>query len=119
GYHCQNELSRHVSGGRMDKPQDVPSVVISEDDYRRLAFMATLSRMGRRQPPTGALLADELDRARVVPGEDVPESVVTMGSTVEFRDHDTGGATEVTIVYPGEEGSAPGRLSVLTPLGTA
>ncbi|MGQ7790997.1 nucleoside diphosphate kinase regulator [Faunimonas sp. B44] len=103
----------------MNKAQHLPPIVIPEDHYERLAFIAIVSRMGRRPPPTGAALAHELDRARIVPPGEVPGSVVTMGSTVAFRDDDTGRASTATIVFPGEDTRDRGLLSVLTPLGTA
>jgi len=97
----------------------LPPVVIPAEDYGRLAFIATASMMGRRQPPAGAVLADELVRASVVPAADVPPSVVTMGSTVEFRDDVNGRASRVTLVYPGEEDTDIELVSVLTPIGAA
>lgn len=103
----------------MNKAHGLPPIVIPEDDYGRLSFMATVSRMGRRQPPSGTALAEELDRASVVPTTEVPDSVVTMGSTVEFRDDDTGRISSVIIVYPEEDAHDRGLLSVLTPLGAA
>lgn len=103
----------------MNKPHGLPDLVICDEDHGRLAFMATVSRMGRRYPPVGAALADELDRARVVPAADVPPTVVTMGSTVRFRDEDSGRISTVTIVYPEEDHADRGLLSVLTPLGAA
>ena len=96
-----------------------PRIIISEDDYGRLRFIATMSKMGRRLPPTGLALASELDRARVVPATELPNSVVAMGSTVVFRDDDTGRIDKITIVYPEEDAQDCRLLSALTPLGTA
>ena len=42
-----------------------------------------------------------------------------MGSEVEFRDETTGTVRKVTLVYPGEADIALGKISVLTPIGTA
>ena len=103
----------------MHNANGLPPIVIAEGQYERLSFIAILSRMARRRPPTGVALALELDRAKIVPAEELPHSVVTMGSTVEIRDDDTGRVSRVTIVYPDEDTLDRGLLSVLTPLGTA
>ena len=42
-----------------------------------------------------------------------------MGSQVRFRDETTGLAREVQLVYPQQADSAAGRISILTPVGTA
>ncbi|MCY1558442.1 Regulator of nucleoside diphosphate kinase [compost metagenome] len=60
----------------------------------------------------------ELDRAKVVPQKKLPVDVVHMGSTVEFRSND-GHERKVTLVYPGEADIAQGKISILTPIGTA
>lgn len=41
-----------------------------------------------------------------------------MGSIVEFRSND-GQERRVTLVYPGEADIAQGKISILTPIGTA
>ena len=41
-----------------------------------------------------------------------------MNSRVRIMDPDTGEARTVTLVYPGEEDSLRGKVSVFTPLGT-
>ena len=58
----------------------LPPLVIPAEDYVRLAYVATASMMARRRPPAGAVLADELVRACVVPSTDVPPSVVTIST---------------------------------------
>jgi regulator of nucleoside diphosphate kinase len=42
-----------------------------------------------------------------------------MGCEVAFRDETTGKVQTVTLVYPGEADIAQGKVSVLTPIGTA
>lgn len=104
----------------MTETHALPALVIAAEDYGRLAFIATVSMMGRRQPPVGAaVLADELVRASVVRAANVPSSTVTMRSTVEFRDQADGRTSRVTLVYPGEEDTGSNLISVLTPIGAA
>lgn len=93
-----------------------PPIAISRTDHVRLQRLAeTLSR-------TNADLADllfaELVRAEVLPDEDTTREVVRMGSTLEYET--TGGDKRiVTLVFPGEEDIAAGKVSILTPIGIA
>ena len=70
-----------------------------------------------------ALFIDELEReirrARIVDAARVPPHVVTMHSTVKIRDLGRGRSEVYTLVYPEEADLGAGRLSVLTPMGTA
>jgi regulator of nucleoside diphosphate kinase len=59
-----------------------------------------------------------MDRAEVVAAGLVPDDVVRMGSTVEFCS-DTGEQRRVTLVFPGDADIAMGKISILTPIGTA
>jgi regulator of nucleoside diphosphate kinase len=69
-------------------------------------------------PPNDALLR-ELNRAIVVSSEALPADVVTMNSRVVYSDETAGVRRLVTIVYPGDADESAGRISVLSPLGTA
>ncbi len=64
-------------------------------------------------------LATELERATVVDAHEIPDSVVTMNSTVRVRDLDSDAASTYTLVYPREADLDTGRISVLSPIGTA
>jgi regulator of nucleoside diphosphate kinase len=64
-------------------------------------------------------LIDELERAELVPAAEVGHKVLTMNSRVRIMDPDTEESRTVTLVYPGEEDSLRGKVSVFTPLGTA
>jgi regulator of nucleoside diphosphate kinase len=66
-----------------------------------------------------AQLAEELDRADIVPPERVPEDVVTMHASVRYLDETTGERREVVLVYPHEADVSRGRISVLSPVGGA
>jgi regulator of nucleoside diphosphate kinase len=61
----------------------------------------------------------ELQRAIVVSSEAVPPDVVTMNSKVVYSE-DTGDVYRaVSIVYPRNADASDGRISVLSPIGTA
>lgn len=63
-------------------------------------------------------LHHELDRARIVAAASLPPGVVRVGSTVTYRLNQDRRHT-ATLVYPEAADAARGRLSVLTPVGTA
>jgi regulator of nucleoside diphosphate kinase len=64
-------------------------------------------------------LARHINRARVVPPHRVPSDVVTMHSKVRFSDLGSARPEVYTLVYPEEGNLGEGKLSVLSPLGTA
>jgi regulator of nucleoside diphosphate kinase len=93
-----------------------PTLIISDFDRRRLSALAAAA-MDRAPDLADGLIA-ELERATVVGADSVPAGVVRMGSTVTFRAGD-GAARRVTLVFPGDADIAEGRISILTPVGTA
>ena len=105
----------------MAMPVELPPITITARDHERLTRIA--SAFVGRSPDTsdmGLTLVDELDRARIVDSSEVPPDVVTMNSRVEFYfDGDKTGRRVVTLVYPGEQDIAEGRISVHTPVGIA
>ena len=66
-----------------------------------------------------AVLQGELDRAIVVSSEAVPPDVVTMNSRVVYSDETSGVQRVVTIAFPSDANAVDGRISVLSPIGTA
>lgn len=94
-----------------------PRITLSTEDYERLSALANAARS--RMPELAEDLAEEIERARVLARGRHPEHVVCMHSAVKFRDDTTGKVQKVTLVYPGEADISLGRVSVLTPVGTA
>lgn len=94
-----------------------PKVVISADDLAHLEELA--DNMMRRQPELADRLLEEIGRARIVAPAKVRDSVVTMGSTVTYRDEMSGQEKTVTLVYPEEADITNLCISVVTPIGVA
>lgn len=94
-----------------------PKVIVSADDLAHLEGLA--DGMQRRNPELADRLFEEIARARIVPAAKVPANVVTMGSTVTYRDESTAQDKTVTLVYPEEADIAQLRVSVMTPIGVA
>ncbi|MBX3598880.1 MAG: nucleoside diphosphate kinase regulator [Rhizobiaceae bacterium] len=93
-----------------------PPITISLSEKEALEKLADVWALS--QPEMADELMAELDRADVVPDTNMRGNVVRMGSTLTYE-ADTGEARTVTLVYPREADIAEGRISVLTPIGTA
>ncbi len=96
------------------------SIYITSDNHRRLQeLLTTVESNQDRDREALQDLAGELNRAQVVPAQDVPPDVVTMHSQARILDLDTGEKMLFTLAFPDEANIEEGRLSVLAPLGTA
>lgn len=93
-----------------------PSITISSTDHEALTRIA--NGLMDTRPVLAEALIGELERARVVRANSVPARSVQMGSIVDYRTAD-GTTRRVQLVYPAEADIAQGRISVLTPVGTA
>lgn len=98
------------------KTRRKPNIRISKTDHARLSALA--SSVAARSPGISDELFAELERARVVADRLVAADTVQMGSTVTFKP-DTGEAKTVTLVFPGKADISQGKVSILTPIGTA
>jgi regulator of nucleoside diphosphate kinase len=86
---------------------------------RIIAASTRIIAASNRMPDLAADLAEEIGRAHVLAKGRFPEHIVCMNSEVEFRDDATGKIQTVRLVYPEEADIAKGKISVLTPVGTA
>ena len=94
-----------------------PRIILLAEDYDRLSALAHAAR--NRMPDLAAELAEEIERAHVLPKGRHPEHTVCMNSEVEFRDDSTGKIQTVRLVYPDAADISRRKISVLTPVGTA
>lgn len=98
------------------KNQTKPRIIVNDVDFDRLTQLATSAL--DRFPEVAEELLIELDRAEIVPAVEIEDNVVQIGSTVLFETA-AGAQREVRLVYPGEADIAEGKVSILTPIGTA
>lgn len=91
-----------------DYSEQLEAPIVCAGDYARL-----------RQYALSEKLADELERAIVVPLEQLPSDVVTMHARFTYVDELKGTLREIELVYPEEADPAHGKVSVLTPVGSA
>ena len=102
--------------------QHFPRFIITTKDEERLNALLYHSRRRHRRdysPEVLAFLGEELDRAAFVEPDEVGPTIVTMNSRVWFRDEDSNTSREVAIVYPGVEKIQEGKISILSPVGSA
>lgn len=93
--------------------------LITDHDRQRLGTMLQRAmRFGVASRDYLHALENELEQANFVDASSVPGDVVTMNSTVELRDLESGEEETYTLVYPDRSGAGDGKLSVLAPLGT-
>jgi regulator of nucleoside diphosphate kinase len=97
---------------------DKPPIQVTSWDYHRLSAVVDAFRLRGCESLVDSL-AEELERAELVEPAMIPCDVVTMHSCVEFVDHGNGEVRSVTLVYPGEEDSRRGKISIVTPVGSA
>jgi regulator of nucleoside diphosphate kinase len=90
-------------------------VILSRADFERLSAIVA----SRQAAETWPALAEELSRAEIVEAGERPGAAVAMDSCVEYVDEATGQARRVVLVFPGQEDIETGRISVVTPVGTA
>jgi regulator of nucleoside diphosphate kinase len=94
-----------------------PTLIIDAGHYERLIALAM--RWMKQAPELARQLLDEVERARILPSEDMPADVVTIGSQVTFRDEGTGAVETVWVVLPHDASIDERRVSVLAPIGAA
>lgn len=94
-----------------------PKIVINADDLAHLEALADGAM--KRNPAVAESLMDELARARIVSPEKMPTNVVSIGSTVTYRDESTGSEKTVILVFPENADISHQRVSVVTPIGVA
>ncbi|MBZ4422765.1 nucleoside diphosphate kinase regulator [Myxococcus sp. RHSTA-1-4] len=95
-----------------------PRIIIARDDLDRL--QRVIEKYDDERAATLADMLDrELGRAEIVPRDQLPGDVVAMNSTVLFQDEETGARRELMLCYPEDARGVEGRLSILSPIGSA
>jgi regulator of nucleoside diphosphate kinase len=96
------------------------NITISSTDHEQLLKLIHSARFDRRiDAQTLNDLEGELVRANIAAPHEMPRDVVSMNSTVWFRDLDSDEVESYTLVVPREADVDRLRISVLAPIGTA
>jgi regulator of nucleoside diphosphate kinase len=96
----------------------MPEIYLRASDLRALEGLIERAGSGR-DAASAARLDEELARATVVPDDALPPGTVALDSRVRFRDEATGRERDVTLVLPSRATASEGRISVLSPIGSA
>ena len=94
-------------------------VVISADDAEVISNLIGSGGLPSHSGSAGEALAESLDAAKVVPARELPSSVVSMNSIVEYVEVPGGTIREIMLVHPSAADVGAGRVSVLSPVGRA
>lgn len=94
-----------------------PPIILSALDVDRIE--ALLAALPSNAFPGKSDLQAEIDRADVLPPEEIPPHVVTMNSTVQFTLVETGKEFCLTLVYPRDMDGQADRVSIFAPVGSA
>jgi regulator of nucleoside diphosphate kinase len=96
------------------------TVYITKFDLERLEdLLAVAGEFRYRDRADLKELEEELDNCKVVESSDIPPDVVTMNSRVRLRDLATEEEMVFTLVFPKDSDISAGKLSVVSPIGTA
>lgn len=90
------------------------NLILTQADFQKLS-----SLIASAQNDIAALLEEELSRASIVSDHELPQDVVSMNSTVNFQDLESGKESVVTLVYPQDASIAENKISILAPVGSA
>ena len=94
-----------------------PPITLSSLDVDRIE--ALLAALPSSAFPGKDGLQAEIDRADIVAPEEMPPSVVTMNSTVQFSIVETGKEFVLSLVYPRDMDGSADKISILAPVGSA
>jgi len=95
-------------------------IYLTDFDLKRLKkLLRTSSKTGERKNSYLEQLRKEVEKAVVVPSEDIPKDVITMNSKVSLIDLESMKELVYTLVFPEDADSLSGKISVLAPVGTA
>lgn len=94
---------------------DVPSVVLTVGDYKRLQAIARA--LEEQLHPLAAILSAKLSRAEVRDADEVPEGIVSLDRFVTYRNELSGEVTRRLLIHPDDRMWPPAEISVDTPVG--
>lgn len=95
-------------------------IILSKTDVAKLrSIISEQSRSASRDLDHLAELSEEIDRAKIVDQQALPEDAITLNSIVRVVDTQTQATQEYTLVAPSQADLTSRKLSVTAPLGIA
>ena len=96
------------------------NLFITKNDFKRLQEILDGSVViHARDRGDLSALTEEMKRATIVEAHDIPDKVVTMNTKLRLVDMDTKKSLEMTVVFPQDADVDTGKISVISPVGTA
>ena len=100
--------------------QNTQTIYLSEYDADQLrTLISTLDKRNLADRTYAMSLENEVNRAEILPSSDIPDEIVRMNSRIQLTDMETGDVLVFQIVYPLDADFDDGKISVLSPIGTA
>ncbi|PJZ71482.1 transcription elongation factor GreAB [Leptospira perolatii] len=94
--------------------------IVSKQDHQRiLSKIESPEKPEASHQPTLQLLKKELSKAKKIDPKEVPQDLITMNSKFVLKDIGDAKAYQFTLVYPEDFEPKEGKISVLSPHGTA
>lgn len=91
--------------------------IVSGFDLERLDTI--IGTLGERDKPIKDRLIQKLDQAEILDSKDIPHTIVTLNSTVQFRLSNTKQPLRMTLTLPSRKPQPEDSISILTPTGIA
>ncbi len=92
-------------------------IFITEKDYMRLNNLINTDYSDENDCLEN--LENEIERANIIRGNEVPPDLVTMNSKIEYLDFTTNRTSIITISYPDNSNYVEKNISIMAPLGCA
>jgi len=104
----------------MNSVMNIRKLILSDRECGRLReVLHTAKEKGGADRNILKSLEKEIDRAMVLPPDEIPPYVVTMHTSVRIIDLNTQTSIDCTLVYPEEADSRTGKTSILSDIGVA
>jgi len=91
-----------------------PNISIVKKDYDGIS-----SLLENIDSEIGDLLDEEINRAFILPINEIPDDLIIMGSKVTYLDIESNTESTLTLVYPQEAKADDNKISILAPVGSA
>jgi regulator of nucleoside diphosphate kinase len=93
---------------------------VTQNDFERLQeLLEGGGAVLNRDRKDLSALAEELKQATIVTPDSLPANVVTMNTRLRLMDLDTRQPFEMTVVFPQDADVDTGKVSIISPVGTA
>jgi regulator of nucleoside diphosphate kinase len=97
----------------------ITKMIITVNDYQRLMGFVALASFKTKMPVVTNKLVERLDKAKLLPQNQIAGNVITMNSRVKLKDVTTNRVAEITITYPQDAEPRERRVSVFSEIGLA